>query len=65
MAQVMLLRCEMLVWVDESGCGKKDAIHKYGYSLCGMCAEYHQFITRDTRFNTTATMSLQEWWLHR
>ena len=42
MAQVMLLQCKVFVWVDESGCGKKDSIRKYGYALHGVHAEYHQ-----------------------
>ena len=35
MAEVAFYRQEQFVWIDESGCDKRDNIRKFGYSIRG------------------------------
>ena len=57
MAQTFLYQRDMFVWIDETGSATRDAIRKYGYSLCGMRAEYHRLLTRGKRVNAITAMS--------
>ena len=46
MSEVLLFRKELFVWVDESGCDKRDQIRRYGYALRGERPVYHRFLDR-------------------
>ena len=35
MAAVVMFSAEKFVWVDESGCDRRDQIRKFGYALQG------------------------------
>ena len=37
MAAVVMFSVEKFVWVDESGCDRRDQIRKFGYALQGDC----------------------------
>lgn len=47
---------EMLVWVDETGCERRDLLRKYGYSFRGMRAECKRLLVRGTRISAIAAM---------
>ena len=47
---------EMLVWVDESGCEKRDLLRKYGYAFRGIRAECKRLLARGTRISAIAAM---------
>ena len=47
---------EMLVWVDETGCVKRDLLRKYGYSFRGMRAESRRLLVQGTRISAVAAM---------
>ena len=51
---------EMLVWVDETRCDKRDLLRKYGYSFCGERAVCHKLLARGRRISTIAAMSWSE-----
>ena len=44
----------MLVWVDETGCVKRDLLRKYGYSFRGMRAECKRLLVHGTRISAIA-----------
>ena len=44
---------EMLVWVDKTGCVKRDLLRKYGYSFRGMS---RRFLVQGTRISAVAAM---------
>lgn len=48
---------EMIVWVDETGCDKRNLLRKYGYSLRGERAVCHRMLVRGTRISTVAAIS--------
>ena len=47
---------EMLVWVDETGCERRNLLRKYGYSFRGMRAECKRLLVRGTRISAIAAM---------
>ena len=47
---------EMLVWVDETGCDKRDLLRKFGYSFRGDRAECKQLLVRGQRISAIAAM---------
>ena len=36
MAEISVYDPTMLVWLDETGCDRRNTIHKYGYSIRGL-----------------------------
>ena len=59
MAEAMFFTAHQFVWVDESGCDKKDHMRKFGYSLRGEPPVYHRFLHRGERHNVICAMSTQ------
>ena len=49
----------MFVWIDETGCDKKDLMRKYGYAMRGERAVRNQFLVRGKRVNAIAAISSQ------
>ena len=47
---------EMLAWVDETGCVKRDLLRKYGYSFRGMRIECRCLLARGRRISAIAAM---------
>ena len=48
-AEVQHYQPEQFVWVDESGCDKRDHIRKFGYALRGEHPVFHRFLHRGQR----------------
>ena len=46
----------MLVWVDETGCDKRDTLRKYGYSFRGERAVCQRLLARGKRVSAIAAM---------
>ena len=56
MAEVAFYRQEQFVWIDESGCDKRDNTRKFGYSIRGERPVYHCFLHRGKRVSIIATL---------
>ena len=59
MSQVLLFRPEMFVWVDETGCDRRDNIRRYGYALCGERPVYHRFFERGNRISAICALTME------
>lgn len=59
MADVSVYDPAMLVWIDESGCDRRNSIRKYGYSIRGIAPQSHTLLARGKRYNAIPIMSLQ------
>lgn len=59
MTEVLQYRREQLVWVDETGCNRKDGMRKYGYAIRGVTPQSHRRLVRGQRISTIA--ALTEW----
>ena len=46
MAEVSAYDPAMLIWIDESGCDRRNAVCKRGYSVRGMTPRNHQLLAR-------------------
>ncbi len=57
MAEVLLCEPSQFVWVDESGCDRKDYIRKFGYALKGEPPVYHRILHRGKRISAIAAMA--------
>ena len=49
----------MLVWVDESGCDRRNSIRKRGYGIRGITPQDHRLLVRGTRFSAIPVMSME------
>ena len=59
MSEALLFRKEMFVWVDETGCDRRDQVRKYGYALRGERLVYHRFLYRGTRLSAIVAMTCE------
>ena len=50
---------EMLVWVDETGCDKRDMLRRYGYSFRGQKAVCRRLLVRGRRISAIAALTCQ------
>jgi hypothetical protein len=57
MAEVSVYDPAMLVWIDGSGCDKRNCARKRAYSIRGMTPRDHRLLIRGTRFSTIPAMS--------
>ncbi len=48
----------MLIWIDESGCDKRNCLRKRAYSARGMTPQDHQLLVRGTRYSAIPIMSM-------
>lgn len=49
---------EMIIFLDETGCDKRDAARRYGYSMRGIPMQNHTMLVRGERVSAIAIMSL-------
>ena len=56
MAEIAAFDTSMLVFVDETGCDKRNALRKFGYALRGHRASAHTFLSRGRRISAVGAM---------
>ena len=59
MAEVSVYDPSMLIWIDESGCDRRNSTRKYGYSVRGVHPVDHRLLIRGTRYSAIPVMSMQ------
>lgn len=59
MAEIAMYDPSMLVWIDETGCDRRNSLRRYGYSIRGMPPRDHRLLIRKTRYSAIPVMSLQ------
>ena len=59
MAEISMYDPSMLIWIDESGCDRRNSIRKWGYSLRGMPPKDHQLLVRGTQYSAIPIMSVE------
>ena len=57
MAQVSMYDPSMLLWLDESGCDKRNTVRKYGYSIRGIPLCDQRLLVRGTRYSAIPIVS--------
>lgn len=58
MAEVQFHNVNQFVWLDETGCDKRDHRRRYGYSLKGVRPVYHRLLHRGERVSAIAAVAL-------
>lgn len=58
MAEVSAYDPSMLIWIDESGCDRRNYIRKRGYSVRGMTPQDHCLMIRGIRYSAIPVMSM-------
>ena len=58
MADILQYRREQLVWVDEMGSNRRDAIRKYGYAIKGETPAFHRLLERGQRITAIAALTV-------
>ena len=56
-SDVALYRKSNLIFVDETGCDRRDVIRKYGYGLRGKPAKCQKLLVRGERISAIAAMT--------
>ncbi len=59
MADVAMYDPQMLVWIDETGCDRRNATRKYAYSLRGITPCDHRILIRGQRYSVITVMSMK------
>lgn len=57
MAEVQMFEAEKFVWVDETGCDRRDNVRKLGYALRGERPVYHRWLHRGRRISAIAALA--------
>lgn len=56
MAEMQFFSIDQIVWLDETGCDKRDHIRRFGYAMRGEYPACHRFIQRGRRVSAVAAM---------
>ena len=59
MAEISIYDPSMFIWIDETGCDRRNSIRKYGYSVRGITPRDHRLLLRGARVSGIAVMSLE------
>ena len=59
MAEISVYDPSMLVWIDESGCDKRNCIRKRSYSIRGITPRDHRLLIRGTRYSAIPALSTE------
>ena len=59
MAVISAYDAEMIIWIDESGCDRRNCTRKYGYSLRGLPARDHRILARGKRYSAIPILSME------
>ena len=60
MAEILQYRRDQLVWIDESGCDRKDGMRKYGYAMRCKTPQLHRFLARGQRVSAITALTKDE-----
>ena len=59
MAEISMYDPSMFVWLDESGCDRRNGARKFGYSLRGIRPIDHRMLVRGVRYSAIPIVSLE------
>ena len=58
MAEITAYDPSMFIWLDETGCDKRNAVRLYGYALRGLTPRCFTFKSGGKRYTSIAAMSV-------
>lgn len=56
MAQIDFFNIDQIVWLDETGCDKRDHVRKLGYAMRGERPVYNRLLHRGKRISAVAAL---------
>ena len=59
MAEISMYDPTMFVWIDETGCDRRNSQRRYGYGVRGMPPRDHRLLIRGVRYSGIAVMSME------
>jgi hypothetical protein len=59
MAKISIYDPRMLIWLDESGCDRRNYLRMYGYSIRGMPVTDCRLLVRGVRYSAIPIVSLE------
>lgn len=59
MSEIAIYDPAMFLWIDETGCDRRNSMRKYGYSLKGVPPRDHRLLVRGTRYSAIPVMSME------
>lgn len=58
-SEVRLYKDHFMIYVDETGCDRRNALRKYAYSVRGRPAQCQKLLVRGERISVVAAMTIQ------
>ena len=59
MSEISIYDPSMFIWIDETGCDRRNSMRRYGYSMKGLPPRDHRLLVRGTRYSAIPVMSMQ------
>ena len=59
MAEVAMYDPYFFIWLDETGCDRRNTIRKYGYSIRGLPLSDHRLLVRGVRYTAIPVISME------
>ena len=59
MAEISIYDPGIFIWIDETGCDRRNGMRRYGYSVRGIPPRDHRLLVRGVRYSGIAVMSLE------
>lgn len=59
MAEVSVYDSNMIIWIDESGCDRRNSLRRFAYTLRGIPPVAHTLLARGTRYSAIAAVSVK------
>ena len=58
-ADISIYDPSMIIWIDESGCDRRNSMRKFAYTLRGMPPVDHSILARGTRYSAITAISME------
>lgn len=59
MANVSVYEPEMIIWLDESSCDRRNSMRKFAYTLRGIVPVDHRLLVRGTRYSAITAITVE------
>lgn len=58
MAEITAYEPETIVWIDESGCERRNSMRKFAYTLKGVTPVDHRILARGKRYSAITAITV-------
>ena len=59
MSDISVYDPKMIIWIDESGCDRRNSLRKFAYTLRGLPPKEFSLLVRGTRYSAIAAATIK------